>query len=173
MRKDYNLEKRKYVIGGFIAVLVLIYIIRLFNLQVTEDKYKESADSKAFLKRVIYPSRGLIYDRKGNLVVFNKPAYDVMIIPKDVGEFDTVALCNALNLTEEQLKDKWKDMKNPKKNPGYSAYTPQKLISQLSIEDYGKFQEKLNLFPGFFVQKRTVRNYAYKAGANIHGKIRQ
>ncbi len=173
MRKDYSLEKRKYVIGGFIAVIVIIYIIRLFNLQVTNDKYKESADSNAFLKRVIYPSRGLIYDRNGKLVVFNKPAYDVMLIPKDVGEFDTVALCSALNLTKDQLKEKWADMKNPKKNPGYSAYTPQKLISQLSIEDYGKFQEKLNLFPGFFVQKRTVRNYAYPAGANILGNIRE
>lgn len=173
MRKDYKLEKRKYVIGGFVAVIVLIYIIRLFNLQVVSDKYKESADSNAFLKRVIYPSRGLIYDRNGKLVVFNKPAYDVMLIPKDVGEFDTVALCSALNLTREQLAEKWADMKNPRKNPGYSAYTPQKLISQLSIEDYGKFQEKLNLFPGFFVQKRTVRNYAYPAGANVLGNIRE
>ncbi|MBD5328562.1 MAG: penicillin-binding protein 2 [Bacteroides sp.] len=173
MRKDYSLEKRKYVIGGFIAVIVIIYIIRLFNLQVTNDKYKESAESNAFLKRVIYPSRGLIYDRNGKLVVFNKPAYDVMLIPKDVGEFDTLALCSALSLTKEQLDEKWKDMKNPRKNPGYSAYTPQKLISQLSIEDYGKFQEKLNLFPGFFVQKRTVRNYAYPAAANILGNIRE
>lgn len=173
MRKDYSLEKRKYVIGGFIALIVVIYIIRLFNLQVTNDKYKESAESNAFLKRVIYPSRGLIYDRNDKLVVFNKPAYDVMLIPKDVGEFDTVALCSALNLTKEQLMEKWADMKNPRKNPGYSAYTPQKLISQLSIEDYGKFQEKLNLFPGFFVQKRTVRNYAYPAAANILGNIRE
>lgn len=161
------------MIGGFIAVIVIIYIIRLFNLQVTNDKYKESAESNAFLKRVIYPSRGLIYDRNGKLVVFNKPAYDVMLIPKDVGEFDTLALCSALSLTKEQLDEKWKDMKNPRKNPGYSAYTPQKLISQLSIEDYGKFQEKLNLFPGFFVQKRTVRNYAYPAAANILGNIRE
>ena len=82
MRKDYSLEKRKYVIGGFIAVIVIIYIIRLFNLQVTNDKYKESADSNAFLKRVIYPSRGLIYDRNGKLVVFNKPAYDVCLFPR-------------------------------------------------------------------------------------------
>ena len=173
MRKDYSLEKRKYVIGGFIALIVIIYIVRLFNLQVGDDKYKESADSNAFLRRVIYPSRGLIYDRNGKLVVFNKPAYDVMLIPKDVGDFDTLALCSALDLTKEQLLEKWAEMKNPRKNPGYSAYTPQKLISHLSIEDYGKFQEKLNLFPGFFIQKRTVRNYAYPCGANILGNIRE
>ena len=74
MRKDYNLEKRKYVIGGFITVLVMIYIVRLFALQVGDVKYKESADSNAFLKRILYPARGLVYDRNDKLVVFNKPA---------------------------------------------------------------------------------------------------
>lgn len=173
MRKDYNLEKRKYVIGGFITVIVLIYLIRLFCLQIGDDKYKESADSNAFLKRVIYPARGLMYDRKGKLVVFNKPAYDVMIIPKDVGEFDTIELCSALEITREELLERWKEMKNPRKNPGYSAYTPQKLITHLSQQDYGRLQEKLYLFPGFFIQKRTVREYAYPAAANILGNIRE
>lgn len=173
MRKDYQLEKRKYVIGGFITLIVLIYVVRLFNLQVGDDKYKESADSNAFLRRVIYPARGLVYDREGRLVVFNKPAYDVMIIPKDVKDFDTLALCNALGITVEQLREKWEDMRDPRKNPGYSAYTQQKLISHLSQEDYGRLQEKLYLFPGFFVQKRTVREYAYNCGSNILGNIRE
>jgi penicillin-binding protein 2 len=173
VRKDYNLEKRKYVIGGFITLVVLIYVVRLFGLQVGDDKYKESADSNAFIRRVIYPARGLVYDREGRLVVFNKPAYDVMLIPKDVGQFDTVGLCSALGITREQFDARWRDMKDPRKNPGYSAYTQQKLISHLSQEDYGRFQEKLYLFPGFFVQKRTVREYAYNAGANILGNIRE
>lgn len=173
MRKDYNLEKRKYVIGGFITVIVLIYIVRLFALQVGDARYKESADSNAFLKRVIYPARGLVYDRNDRLIVLNKPAYDVMIIPKDVSPFDTVTLCNVLSLTKEQLLEKWKDMKDTRKNPGYSAYTPQKLITHLSQKDYGKLQEKLYLFPGFFVQKRTVREYSTIAGANILGNIRE
>ena len=129
MRKDYTLEKRKYVIGGFITLIVIIYVIRLFGLQVGDVKYKESADSNAFLRRVIYPARGLVYDRKDRLVVFNKPAYDVMIIPKDVGEFDTVMLCESLGITRQQLAERWADMKDTHKNPGYSAYTPQKLIS--------------------------------------------
>lgn len=173
MRKDYRLEKRKYVIGGFICIIVLIYLIRLLVLQVGDDKYKESAESNAFLKRVIYPARGLMYDRNGKLVVFNKPAYDVMIIPKDVKEFDTVALCSSLDITKDELLQKWEEMKNPRKNPGYSAYTPQKLISHLSQEDYGKLQEKLYLFPGFFIQKRTVREYAFPSAANILGNIRE
>lgn len=174
MIKDYTLSKRKYVIGGFITLLVAIFIVRLFNLQVADDKYKENAISNAFLRRVIYPARGLMYDRNGRLLVFNQPAYDVMLIPKDVGkDFDTLALCDALGLTHDELIRKWADMKNPRKNPGYSAYTPQKLISHLSQEDYGRLQEKLYLFPGFFVQKRTVRQYNSPAAANILGNIRE
>lgn len=173
MRKDYTLEKRKYVIGGFITTVVIIYLIRLFSLQIGNDKYKESADSNAFLKRIIYPTRGLVYDRTGKLIVFNKPAYDIMIIPKDVTEFDTAALCATLSITKEELLEKWRDMKDTRKNPGYSAYTQQKLISHLSDRDYGRLQEKLNLFPGFFVQKRTVREYAYPVAANILGNIRE
>lgn len=173
MRKDYTLEKRKYVIGGFVTLVVMIYIARLFALQVADTKYKENADSNAFLRRVIYPARGLVYDREGRLVVLNKPAYDVMLIPKDVKEFDTVALCEALGISKETLLERWADMKDIRKNPGYSAYTQQKLISHLSQEDYGRLQEKLYLFPGFFIQKRTVREYAYPAGANVLGNIRE
>lgn len=173
MRKDYSLDYRKYIIGGFIILIVLIYVGRLFSLQVTNDKYKENADSNAFLRRTIYPARGLIYDRNGKLVVFNQAAYDVMLIPKDVGTFDTLALCQALGITKTELLAKWEDMKNPRSNPGYSAYTPQKLISHLSQEDYGRLQEKLYLFPGFFIQKRTVREYGYNVASNILGNIRE
>ncbi len=174
MAKDYTLEKRKYVIGGFITVVVIIFLIRLFNLQVSDGTYKENAESNAFFRKVLYPSRGLIYDRNGRLVVLNQPEYDVMLIPKDLGnKFDTVGLCNVLNITKEELMSKWADMKNPRKNPGYSAYTPQKLMSHLSQEDYGRLQEKLYLFPGFYVQKRTVREYASHAAANVLGNIRE
>lgn len=173
MSNDYNLSKRKYIIAGFITLIVCIYIFRLFSLQIGNAIYKENAESNAFLRRVIYPARGLVYDRNGNLVVFNKPAYDLMLIPKDVGDFDTTTLCSVLGITELQLKEKWEEMKNPRRNPGYSSYTPQKLISQLSQEDYGRLQEKLYLFPGFFIQNRTVRQYNYPSGANFLGNIRE
>jgi len=84
LRKNYDLEKRKYVIGCFIIIVAAIFLIRLFDLQLNDEKYKRSADSNAFLKKTVYPSRGLIYDRNGELVVFNQPAYDVMLIPRDV-----------------------------------------------------------------------------------------
>ena len=124
MRKDYRLERRKYVVGGFILLIVAIYIVRLFNLQVVDDRYKDYADSNAFLKKAIYPSRGIIYDRQGRVVVFNQPAYDIMMIPRDVQPFDTLDFCNTLGLTTEQFTRRIADMKDRRLNPGYSSYSP-------------------------------------------------
>lgn len=173
MRKDYKLEKRKYVIAGFLLVIVAIYVVRLFNLQVADDKYKAFADNNAFLRKTQYPSRGLMFDRNGELVVFNQPAYDLMMIPRDVHPFDTLDLCNTLEITREDFDRRIIDMKDRRKNPGYSSYTPQKLISQLSAQDYGRLQEKLYRFPGFFIQKRILRQYSYPAAANVLGNIRE
>ena len=173
MRKNYQLAKRRFVIGGFITLIVLIYLGRLFALQVSDDQYKQNAESNAFLKKTVYPARGVIYDRNGKLLVFNQPAYDVMLIPRDVGEFDTTVFCSLLEITREQFDNLWADMKNPRKNPGYSSYTPQKFLSHISFEDYGRLQEKLYMFPGFYIQTRTIRKYNYPCGANILGNIRE
>lgn len=170
MRKDYRLEKRKYVIASFIILIAVIYIARLYSIQLDDDKYKDSADNNAFLKKTVYPARGLIYDRNGELVVYNQPAYDVMMIPRDVQEFDTLDFCSTLNLTREQFDKRIADMK---RNAGYSTYTPQTLITQLSAQDYGRLQEKLYRFPGFFIQKRVLRQYNHTAAANVLGNIRE
>lgn len=173
MRKDYKLEKRKYIIGGFIIIIAIIYIIRLFNLQVIDSKYKESADSNALLRRTVYPSRGLIYDRNDNLIVLNQPAYDVMMIPRDVQNFDTLDFCATLNISKDELLGYIADMKNKRKNPGYSSFTPQILLTHLSAQDYGRLQEKLYRFPGFFIQKRILRQYSHNSAANVLGNIRE
>lgn len=170
MRKDYNLERRKYVIGGFVLLICIIYIVRLYSIQLNGDEYKNSADNNAFLRKTVYPSRGLIYDRNGELVVYNQPAYDVMMIKRDVHDFDTVDFCNTLNITREQFDRRIADMK---RSPGYSTYTPQTLITQLSAQDYGRLQEKLYRFPGFFIQKRILRQYNYRCAANVLGNIRE
>ncbi len=94
-------------------------------------------------------------------------------MPRDVPEFDTLSLCSLLGITQETFRQKWEEMKDPRKNPGYSSYTPQKLITHLSEEEYGRLQEKLYLYPGFFVQQRSVRQYATTHGANILGNIRE
>ena len=173
MRKDYKLEKRKYVIGGFIVVIAFIYLLRLFNLQVIDSRYKDSADSNAFLRKAIYPSRGIIYDRDGRLVVYNQPAYDVMMIPRDVQQFDTLDFCRTVSITPAQLRRRLADMRDKRLNPGYSSYSPQRLLTHLSPEDYGRLQEKLYRFPGLFVQKRILRQYSYPVAANVLGNIRE
>ena len=174
MRKDYRLERRKYVVGGFILLIVAIYIVRLFNLQVVDDRYKDYADSNAFLKKAIYPSRGIIYDRQGRVVVFNQPTYDIMMIPRDVQPFDTLDFCNTLGLTTEQFTRRIADMKDDHAStPGYSSYSPQVFMTHLSAEDYGRLQEKMYRYPGFFIQKRILREYGYKAAANVLGNIRE
>lgn len=170
MRKDYRLEKRKYVVGGFIVVIALIYLFRLYDLQISDSKYKDYADNNAFLRKTVYPSRGLIYDRNDSLVVFNQPAYDVMMIPRDVRDFDTIDFCNTLQITPETFQKRLQAMKN---SPNYSSYTPQTLITHLSAQDYGRLQEKLYRYPGFFIQKRILRQYNYHSAGNILGNIRE
>lgn len=170
MRKDYRLEKRKYVVGGFIVVIAIIYLIRLFGLQISDSKYKDYADNNAFLRKTVYPSRGLIYDRNDSLVVFNQPAYDVMMIPRDVHDFDTLDFCNTLQITPETFRKRMAAMKS---SPNYSSYTPQTLITHLSAKDYGRLQEKLYRYPGFFIQKRILRQYNYHTAGNILGNIHE
>jgi penicillin-binding protein 2 len=170
MRKDYQLEKRKYIVGGFIVVIAIIYLFRLYDLQIADSKYKDYADNNAFLKKTVYPSRGLIYDRNDSLVVFNQPAYDVMMIPRDVHDFDTIDFCNTLQITKEVFMSRLEAMK---RSANYSSYTPQTLITHLSAQDYGRLQEKLYRYPGFFIQKRVLRQYNYHTAGNILGNIRE
>jgi len=170
VRKDYNLEKRKLVIGGFIVAIVLIYIIRLVQLQVLDSTYKANADNNAFMEKVIYPSRGLIYDRNGKLVVYNAPEYDLMMIPKDVLPFDTIDFCNTLQISRAEFDHRWQEMR---KGRNYSAFTQQVFMNHLTPEDYGRLQEKLYRFPGFFVVQRILRQYSYPVAANVLGDIRE
>lgn len=171
MAKDYTLEKRKLVIGGVAIVIVIIYIMRLFVLQIMTDTYKKNADSNAFLNKIQYPSRGAIYDRNGKLLVFNQPAYDITFVPREVTELDTLDFCRTLNITKEQLLKRMKDVKNRWMNPGYSRYTHQVFMTQLSAEECGVFQEKLFKFPGFYIQRRTIRQYSYNAAGHALGDI--
>ena len=111
--KDFNLEKRRFVIAGVAVAVVLVYIVRLFTLQLLSDDYKRNADSNAFLKKVEYPSRGVIYDRNGQLLVYNQPAYDIMVVMnEEKGHLDTLEFCNALGITKEFFIQRMNDMLN-------------------------------------------------------------
>ncbi len=171
MPKDYKLEKRKYVIGGAAIFIVLVYLVRLLDLQIMTDEYKKYADNNAFLNKVQYPSRGAIYDRNGKLLVFNQPAYDITFVPREVTRLDTADFCQTLNITREQFDRLMEDVKNRRKNPGYSRYTQQVFMTQLSAEECGVFQEKLFKFPGFSIQRRTIRQYTYNAAGHALGDI--
>ena len=171
MKRDFNLEKRKYVLGGSVVFIVLVFLIRLFTLQIMSEDYKKNADSNAFLNKTQYPSRGVMYDRNGNLLVYNQPAYDVTMVMKEIEELDTLDLCQTLKITPEYFRKRLKEMKDKRSNPGYSPYTHQVFMTQLSAEECGVFQEKLFKFPGFYVQRRTIRQYAYNAAAHVLGDI--
>ena len=169
---DYNLDKRKYVIGGVAIAIVVIYTIRLFTLQIMSEDYKKNADSNAFLKQIEFPSRGAIYDRNGKLMVYNSPSYDIMVVMKEQeGRLDTMDFCNSLGITKEAFEKRMETIKDRSKNPGYSRYTQQLFMSQLSDKDFSVFQEKMFRFPGFYVQKRSVREYAYPYAAHVLGDV--
>lgn len=163
-----NLKDRKDVIIGSMIIIFIIYVLQLINLQILNPEYKQHADSNAFLKKTKFPARGLIYDRNGKLLVYNKPAYDVMVIMNEVQEFDTLDFCHATNITKDKLEKLIKRMKNER---GYSKYTPQVLISQLSIEEFAILQEKLYKLPGFYIQDRTLREYTYPCAAHALGSV--
>ena len=171
MRGNINLGARKWNIIGFICLIVFIYLGQLFFLQIVNSDYKKYADSNAFFNKIIYPSRGLIYDRNNKLMVFNQPMYDVMVRLREVEPFDTLDFCNILNITPEQFSKRIAEIKNRSLNPGYSSYTPQTFTSQLGDEEYGVLQEKLYKFPGFHIQNRSIRNYSQATAAHVLGYI--
>ena len=168
----YDLSYRRFVIGGVAVFIVIVYLIRLFMLQITSDDYKKSADSNAFLKKIEYPSRGNILDRQGKLLVFNQPSYDIMVAMNEAkGRLDTLEFCQTLGITREEFDRRMETMKDRNRNPGYSRYTQQLFMSQLSDKDFSVFQEKMFRFPGFYVQKRTVRQYSYNMAAHVLGDV--
>ena len=172
MNKDFDLDNRRFVIGGISVAIVLVYIIRLFTLQIMSDDYKKNADSNAFLKKIEYPSRGVIEDRNGKLLVFNQPAYDLMVVMnEESGHIDTTEFCEALGISKEFFIQRMNDIKDRNKNPGYSRYTQQLFLSQLSDKEFSSFHEKMFRFPGFYIQKRSIREYQYPYLAHVLGDV--
>ena len=171
MAVNYDLEKRKYILGGVAFLIILIYLVRLFTLQLLSDDFKKNADSNAFLQRIQYPARGIITDRNGELLVYNQPAYDVMVIMNEQIGVDTMDLCQSLHITREWYEHRMEEIKDSRRNPGYSKFTQQLFMSQLSTEEFSRFQEKLFRFPGFYIQKRSIRQYRHPYAAHILGDV--
>ena len=170
--KNFDFEKRRLVLSGVAVAIITVYLIRLFALQIASDDYRKRADSNAFLKKIEFPSRGIITDRKGKLLVYNQPAYDIMVVMnEEKGRLDTLEFCKALNITKEFFVQRMADIKDRTKNPGYSRFTQRLFISQLSDKEFSSFQEKLYRFPGFYIQKRSIRQYHRTIAGHVLGDV--
>lgn len=163
----YIFSDRKYIISFIFIGLVIIYLGRLFYIQVLDDKYKLAANDNALRHKTEYPERGVIYDRNGKILVYNEAAYDLMVIPKRVKKIDTTDLCRLLEITREEFIEKLAELKKKK----FSSFRPEVFESELSLETYATLQEKMYKFPGFFVQARTLRKYPNKIAAHALGYV--
>ena len=156
---------RKYVVGGIIVFIMIIFLIRLFYIQVVDPTYKLSAENNSQRQEIQYPARGLIFDRNKQLLVENQAAYDLMIVPRQLKQIDTTELCDILNISKKQFDEKLKVAKR------YSRYKPSIFLKQISAETYAVLQEKIYKYSGFFVQTRTLRKYPQKIAAHILGYV--
>src|SRR5674476_423035 len=147
-----TLQHRKTVVAIIMTTIILVYILRLFSIQIIQSRYKEGADSNAFLKKTQFPPRGLIYDRNHTLLVYNKPAYDIALIMREIHDLDTVAFCKALSIDKSYFINRIGEIKDHHRNPGYSSYTPQLFMTQLGIEDIATIQQSMYKYPGFYIQ---------------------
>ncbi|MCG2609961.1 penicillin-binding protein 2 [Flavobacterium sp. SM15] len=158
---------RKTFLPGLIVVSALLIIARLFYLQILDDSYVKKSDNNAIKIVYDYPERGYIYDRNGELLVANQPSYDIMVIPKEIKNLDTLEFCNILNITKEEF------IKKIDKAIVYSPRLPSVFLPQLNKIEYAAFQEKIRKYNGFYIQKRSLRDYQVEVGANIFGYITQ
>jgi penicillin-binding protein 2 len=156
---------RKYVIIALIGLASIVLIVRLFRIQVIETSYRLSADNNVLRYVTQYPARGLILDRNGKMLVSNQAAYDIMVIPAQTSKLDTTEFCNILGITKEIFRERLKAaIKYQKKDPSI-------FLKQVSAETYARFQEKMFMYSGFYVQARTLRKYTKPIGAHILGYV--
>jgi len=159
---------KKYIISGIILIVFIIIVIKLFFIQIIEQSYKLSASNNVLRYIPQYPARGLIFDRKGNLIVCNQASYDLIVIKNEVKAFDTTEFASILGISKDQVKDGFIQIKKVK---GYSPFKPSVFLKQVSAITYAILQEKLYKFPGFDVRPRTLRTYNKKIAAHLFGYI--
>lgn len=161
--KDYS--SRKFVVIGIFVLVTLLYLVRLFYLQVYDNSYKFSAENIVLRTVTQYPARGLIRDRNGDLMVYNDAAYDLMVIPRQAKHIDTLAFCKLVEISMDDYRKKINKAKR------YSWYKPSVFVKQIPKEDFGKISEELYRFPGFYAQSRTLRKYPRPIAGHLLGSI--
>lgn len=162
-----NNDGRKYTFLLIVGIICVIYVMRLFALQVASDDWKNKGSKLTEREMVVYPSRGNIFDRNGKVLVTNQTVYDLMVLPKEVLPFDTAAFCELLDITVIEMREA---LKRAVTYPNV-RYKPSPVIKQLLPAEYAKFAEKLYSYPGFFVQARTLRLYPESLGALVLGDV--
>lgn len=158
---------RRLLFPILVIVASVILITRLFFLQILDDSFKIKSDNNAIKIKYDYPERGYIYDRTGKLLVANQPSYDIMVIPRDLRPFDTIEFCKLLKITKEDID------RQLEKAMKYSPRLPSVFLPQLNKKEYAAFQEKIRKFKGFYIQKRSLRDYQVTVAANVFGYITQ
>lgn len=158
---------RKLLFPIIVIIATFAIVARLFYLQIVDDSFLKKADINALKIVYDYPERGYIYDRNGELLVANQPSYDIMVIPREVKNIDTLELCTILDITLEDFDKKLEKAKV------YSPRLPSLFLAQLTKKEFAAFQEKIRHFKGFYIQKRNLRDYQVDYGANVFGYIRQ
>ncbi len=161
------LSDRKYVIIGIFLLVGVIYISRLFYIQLIDDSYKLDARNQAFRYNTEFAVRGYIYDRNNQLLVYNEAAYDLMVLPKSIKNIDTADFCILLGITKETFLKKMKKAVQAPNSPRKQSI----FEKQLSPKEYASLQERLYRFQGFYVQSRTLRKYPKKIAAHMLGYI--
>ena len=160
---------RRYIIAAIFALTLLVYLFRLFYLQIIDRSFERSAENNSRRFVTQYPARGLMYDRNGKLMVYNEPAYDLMITPVELKTFDTLEFASIVEMPLETVREKIK--KSKIKSKTNNIFKPSLFVSQLSERTYAKLEEKLYKYPGFFVQVRTLRKYARPIAAHLLGYV--
>ncbi|MDR2886419.1 MAG: penicillin-binding protein 2 [Bacteroidales bacterium] len=157
---------RRYLIVIFFVLAFAVLAGRLFHIQIIKDTYRLSAYNNVLRHVTQYPARGLIYDRNGQLIVSNMAAYDLMVIPSQTAKvIDTAGFCSMLEISNDVFKHQMRAAVN------YSRAAPSVFLKQISDETYARFQEKMYLYPGFYVQPRTLRKYSKPVAAHILGYV--
>lgn len=158
---------RKTLLPTIIIVSSIILLARLFYLQIIDDTLKIKSENNAIKIKYDFPERGYIYDRNGKLLVANQPSYDIMVVPSEVKNIDTLEFCRILQITKDEF------LKKIEKAKVYSPRLPSLFLAQLNKEEFAAFQEKIRKYNGFYIQKRSLREYQTKHGANVFGFITQ
>jgi penicillin-binding protein 2 len=158
---------RKLLLPSLIIIAACLLVLRIFYLQIVDDSLKLKSDNNAIKIKYDYPERGYIYDRNGKLLVANQPSYDIMVIPREIKNLDTLEFCLLLDITKEDF------LKRIAKAKVYSPRLPSVFLPQLNKLEFAAFQEKIRKYEGFYFQKRSLRDYQVNCGANIFGFITQ